>query len=99
MTITLPPELQIQLQTLADRRGEDLNTIDALAMRICEEHPEAAGVPANFTLLDELEGQVIQQEYLAQALAELPERFYQQVPYSLMEAVMNACLVDPARAI
>jgi ATP-dependent helicase/nuclease subunit A len=50
-------------------------------------------------LLDELEGQVIQQEYLAQALAELPERFYHQVPYSLMEAVMQACLVDPASAM
>jgi hypothetical protein len=57
MTITLPPELQTQLQTLADRRGEDLNTIviELLAQSLNPNHPEALGYSCNF--LDNVIGQ------------------------------------------
>jgi ATP-dependent helicase/nuclease subunit A len=85
-------------EILAELEAAPIITIDALALRICEEHSEAAGVPADFQLLDELEGELQQQEYIAQALAALPERFYQQIPYSLLESVVSACLIDPIAA-
>jgi hypothetical protein len=57
MTITLPPELQTQLQTLADRRGKDLNTIviELLAQSLNPNGPEALGYSRNF--LDNVIGQ------------------------------------------
>ena len=50
MTITLPPELQTKLQTLADRRGEDLNTIviELLAQSLNPNYPEALGYSRDF---------------------------------------------------
>jgi hypothetical protein len=57
MTIILSPELQTQLHILADRRGEDLNTvvIELLAQSLNPNHPEALGYSRNF--LDNLIGQ------------------------------------------
>ncbi len=57
MTISLPPELQAQLQTLADRRGEDINTIvlELLAQGLNPSAPETLGYSRNF--LDQVIGQ------------------------------------------
>jgi hypothetical protein len=57
MTISLPPELQAQLQNLADRRGEDLNTIvvELLAQGLNPPSPEALGYSRDF--LDQVIGQ------------------------------------------
>ena len=57
MTITLPPELQTRLQTLADRRGEDLNTIviELLAQSLNPTPPKALGYSRDF--LDNVIGQ------------------------------------------
>ncbi len=95
---TVTQALPDQPRYLAELEAARISTIDALAMRICEEHPEAAGVPADFTLLDDIEGQIRDQEYLEMALDQLPERFYRQIPYSLIEAVMRIGLIDPLSA-
>jgi ATP-dependent helicase/nuclease subunit A len=95
---TIMRELPDRLDIVVELEAAPITTIDALALRICEEHPEAAGVPADFQLLDELEGELHQQEYVVQSLAALPERFYQQIPYSLLESVVSTCLVDPKAA-
>jgi ATP-dependent helicase/nuclease subunit A len=95
---TVTRALPDQPSYLAELEAARISTIDALAMRICEEHPEAAGVPADFTLLDDIEGQIRDQEYLEMALDQLPDRFYRQIPYSLIEAAMRIGLIDPLSA-
>jgi hypothetical protein len=57
MTITLPPELQAAIQSIADRRGADLNTIvlELIAQSLPKNSPEDLGYSQNF--LDNVMGQ------------------------------------------
>jgi hypothetical protein len=50
MTITLPPELQATLQSLADQRGEDIDTIviELLTQSLSHNSPEAIGYSPEF---------------------------------------------------
>ncbi|AIE75754.1 MULTISPECIES: UvrD-helicase domain-containing protein [unclassified Synechocystis] len=80
---------------LAELEAAPICTFHSLAARICREHPEAAGVPADFTPLDEWEGQLWQAEQMAIALDQLPNELYAQIPYSLMKAAMEVFLQDP----
>ncbi|MBE9175555.1 UvrD-helicase domain-containing protein [Synechocystis salina LEGE 06155] len=83
---------------LAELEAAPICTFHSLAARICREHPEAAGVPADFTPLDEWEGQLWQAEQMAIALDQLPSGLYGQIPYSLMKAAMEVFLQDPLSA-
>ncbi|MEO1375883.1 MAG: UvrD-helicase domain-containing protein [Cyanobacteria bacterium J06635_10] len=83
---------------LAELEAAQISTIHALAMRICQEHPEVAGVPADFTVLDELEGSLKSQQWLDEALDTLPVQLYEQVPYSLMSQALQILLDDPISA-
>ncbi|MBE9239960.1 UvrD-helicase domain-containing protein [Synechocystis salina] len=83
---------------LAELEAAPICTFHSLAARICREHPEAAGVPADFTPLDEWEGQLWQTEQMAIALDQLPNQLYAQIPYSLMKAAMEVFLQDPLSA-
>src|SRR5689334_18113421 len=51
-------ELPERADILAELEAAQISTIHALAMRICQEHPQAADVSPDFTVLDELEGMV-----------------------------------------
>ncbi len=83
---------------LAELEAAQISTIHALAMRICREHPEVAGVPADFTVLDKLEGSLKTQQWLDEALDTLPVQLYEQVPYSLMSQALQLLLSDPISA-
>ena len=83
---------------LAEVEAAQISTFHALASRICREHPEAAGVPADFVALDEWEGDIWQAEQLAIALDQLPSDFYEKIPYSLMREAIAALLNDPLSA-
>jgi ATP-dependent helicase/nuclease subunit A len=83
---------------LAELEAAPICTFHSLAARICREHPEAAGVPADFTPLDEWEGQLWQGEQMVIALDQLPSELYAQIPYSLMKAAMEVFLRDPLSA-
>ena len=83
---------------LAELEAAQISTIHALAMRICREHPEVAGVPADFTVLDKLEGSLKTQQWLDEALDTLPVQIYEQVPYSLMSQALQVLLSDPISA-
>jgi ATP-dependent helicase/nuclease subunit A len=83
---------------LAELEAAQISTIHALAMRICREHPEVAGVPADFSVLDELEGFLQTKEWLDEALDTLPVKLYEQVPYSLMSQALEILLYDPISA-
>ncbi|MEA5594796.1 BREX-3 system P-loop-containing protein BrxF [Rivularia sp. UHCC 0363] len=83
---------------IAELEAAQISTIDALAMRICQEHPEVAGVPADFTVLDKLEGSLKTQQWLDEALDTLPIQLYDRVPYSLMSQGLQILLSDPISA-
>jgi len=87
-----PPDL------LAELEAAQISTIHALAMRICREHPQAADVSPDFTVLDELEGILWVSQWLNEALDCLPVELYEQIPYSLMSQVLQALLKDPIAA-
>jgi len=87
-----------QFDWLAELEAAQISTFHSLAARICQEHPEAAHVPADFTLLDALEGNLWQAEQMAIAIDQLPMEFYDRVPYSRLQAAMGAFLNDPLSA-
>ncbi|BCX10110.1 MAG: hypothetical protein KatS3mg066_3969 [Fischerella sp.] len=83
---------------LAELEAAQISTIHALAMRICREHPQAADVPPDFTVLDELEGVLWVNQWLDEALDTLPVELYEKVPYSLMSQTLQVLLQDPIAA-
>ncbi|ANV85832.1 hypothetical protein AWQ21_14975 (plasmid) [Picosynechococcus sp. PCC 7003] len=83
---------------LAEVEAAQISTFHAVAMRICREHPEAAGVPATFQPLDEWEGKIWQAEQLNLALAEMPTELYGDIPYSTLKEAIAALLGDPLSA-
>ena len=95
---TVQQEAPERFDWLAELEAAPICTFHSLAARIRREHPEAAGVPADFTPLDEWEGQLWQAEQVAIALDQLPSGLYGQIPYSLMKAAMEVFLQDPLSA-
>ncbi len=103
-------ELRARIRTLiaeelADRpaaqveiEAAQIGTIHALAARICRDHPDAAGVPADFAVLDELEGSIWRAERLEEALATLPASLFRDLPYQDVRAVLVALVDDPVEA-
>ena len=61
---------------LAELEAAQISTLHALASRICREHPNEAEVPPDFSILDELEGELWLSECIEAALAQLPARLY-----------------------
>jgi len=95
---TVTAQAQNGLDWLAELEAAPICTFHSLSSRICREHPNEAGVPADFIPLDEWEGKLWQAEQLAIALEQLPENLYAQVPYSLMRSAIEAFLKDPLSA-
>ncbi|MBD2075483.1 UvrD-helicase domain-containing protein [Phormidium sp. FACHB-592] len=83
---------------VAELEAAQISTFHALAARVCREHPDAAGVPPDFAVLDDLAGTVWLAEAFAEALDQIPLHLYKQVPYSSMRAIMLALLGDPLTA-
>lgn len=86
-------------EVAAELEAAPILTMHALAARICREHPDAAGVPADFNILEERpEGPIWLMEQLDEAIASLPEDLLAQLPASLLRAAMEAFLSDPLTA-
>ena len=83
---------------LAELEAAQISTIHALCARVCREHPEEAGVPPDFGILDELRGRLWTADRLADAMDYLPEEHYRVVPYPLMQAALETLLSDPLAA-
>ncbi len=82
-------------RALAELEAAPISTIHALAARVCREHPERAGVPADFRVLDDLERAVWKSARLEEALALLPREIYYHLPVALLRSALVALLDDP----
>ncbi|MGC9525452.1 MAG: UvrD-helicase domain-containing protein [Limnospira sp.] len=91
-------ELPFCPDILAELEAAPISTIHALASRICREHPQSAGVPADFRVLEDLEGQLWLSEGLEAALSRLPIQVFETIPYSLLSKILAAFSDDPLMA-
>ena len=83
---------------LAELEAATIGTVHALCLRICRDHPEAAGVPPDVRILDPLEGTVWTAERLESALRRLPPELFDALPYERVRELLAALLADPWRA-
>lgn len=83
---------------LFELEAAPIGTIHGLAASICRAHPDAANVPADFVILDALEGSLWQAEYFENALANLPEETVEVLPYSQLRTVLEHLLNQPHSA-
>jgi ATP-dependent helicase/nuclease subunit A len=90
----LPGEADV----LAELEFAQISTIHALAARICRDHWQAAGVSPDFTILDELEGQIRNAQWLDEALDRLPSYIYAKVPHSTLLSILQLFFDDPVTA-
>ncbi|MGL5832493.1 MAG: UvrD-helicase domain-containing protein, partial [Waterburya sp.] len=91
-------ELPQRLDLLAELEAAQISTIHALSARVCQEHFQLLNIPADFQVLDNLEGQVWLDEGLQQALTQLSPEIFQLIPYSLLKDVLGRLLDDPYTA-
>lgn len=96
-------------QKMVERLGRDhekvieleaaqISTIHALATRICREHPQEAGVPVDFQVLEESEGNIYRSESLPKIIEQIPQEDFGTLPYSLAECAIREYLNDPITA-
>jgi ATP-dependent helicase/nuclease subunit A len=91
-------ELPQRLDLLAELEAAQISTIHALSARVCQEHFQLLNIPADFQVLDNLEGQVWLDDGLQQALTQLSPEVFQLIPYSLLKDVLGRLLDDPYTA-
>jgi ATP-dependent helicase/nuclease subunit A len=91
-------ELPQRLDLLAELEAAQISTIHALSARVCQEHFQVLNIPADFQVLDDLEGQGWLAEALKQAMAKLSPEVFQLIPYSLLKDVLERLLEDPYTA-
>ncbi|MEN9518148.1 MAG: hypothetical protein RLZZ381_736 [Cyanobacteriota bacterium] len=91
-------ELPQRSDLLAELEACQISTIHALSARVCQEHFQVLNIPADFQVLDDLEGQVWLDDGLQQAMTQLAPRVFQLIPYSLLKDVLSRLLDDPYTA-
>ena len=91
-------ELPERLDLIAELEAAQMSTIHALSARICKEHFQEIEIPADFEVLDDLEGRVWLDDALQQAITRLPIEVFQVIPYSLLQEVLTTLLEDPYTA-
>ena len=83
---------------LAELEAAQISTIHALCARVCREHPDEAGVPPDFGILDELRGRLWTAERLWTPWTRSPPATTRPLPYPLMQAALEALSTDPIAA-
>ncbi len=91
-------ELPQRLDLIAELEAAQISTIHALSARVCQEHFQVINIPADFQVLDDLEGQVWLGDALQQAITQLSPLVFNAIPYSLLQEILNRLLDDPYTA-
>ena len=87
-------KLPDRLDLLAELEAAQISTIHALSARLCKEHWHLIDIPADFEVLESLEGQIWLEDGLKMALANLPPQIFATIPYSLLQQILNKLLDD-----
>jgi ATP-dependent helicase/nuclease subunit A len=91
-------KLPERLDLLAELEAAQISTMHALAARLCQEHFQVLNIPADFQVLDDLEGQGWLADGLKQAMAKLSPEVFELIPYSQLTEVLERLLEDPYTA-
>jgi ATP-dependent helicase/nuclease subunit A len=91
-------ELPERWDLLAQLEAAQISTIHALASRICREHFNLIDIPADFTVIDDLEGKIWLEEKLQEALTRLSPQLFAAIPYSFLAKILVSLLEDPYTA-
>ena len=91
-------ELPARWDLIAELEAAQISTIHALSARICQEHFQTINIPADFQVLDDLEGKIWLGDGLQQALMQLAPEIFQVIPYSLLHDILDRLLEDPYTA-
>jgi len=83
---------------LAEVEAAPIGTIHALAQIICRRYPEAAEVPPDYNLVDELDAKLWLREALDETLASLPQEDLDAIGYPTLRLALEVALEDPTRA-
>ncbi len=84
---------------LSELEAAQISTLHSLAARICREHPDAAGVTADFVILNERpDGELWLSEKLADAISTLPPETFATVPSGILRDALETLLADPILA-
>lgn len=85
-------------ERLAELEAAPIATVHGLCLRICRDHPEAAGLPHDVSVLDPLEGGAWSAELLERVLADAPGELFLAMPYERVRDVLAGLLKDPYTA-
>ncbi|MFM8393995.1 MAG: UvrD-helicase domain-containing protein, partial [Acidobacteriota bacterium] len=97
VTTRLPGEEEL----LAEIDPAPIGTIHSLCARICRDHPQEAGLPADFAILDEIGARLANPELIDQALDEMGpeiEAIGEAIPFSLLRELLRRLVSDPVTA-
>jgi ATP-dependent helicase/nuclease subunit A len=87
-------ELPERFDLLAQLEAAPISTIHALASRICREHFSEITIHPDFTVIDDLEGQIWLNEKLKEALTKLSPKLFKVIPYSALGEIITNLLAD-----
>lgn len=91
-------ELNKNDDRIAELEAARIGTIHSLAAVICRQHPTEAGVPPDFSILDDLQGPIWVLERLNDALDELDPATMRLIPFSRMRTSIRELMTDPFMA-
>ena len=95
---TLHKELPDHVDLHAELEAAQIGTLHALAARICRDHPQLSGVPADFSVVENIENITYQADLLEDILGKLSDDVFDGIGYSQLKQVITQLLIDPISA-
>jgi ATP-dependent helicase/nuclease subunit A len=95
---TLHEELPDRADLHAELEAAQIGTLHALAARICRDHPQLSGVPADFSVVEDIENIAYQTDLLEEALGKLSVDVFESIGYSQLKQILTQLLMDPISA-
>ena len=82
-------------ERLAELEAARISTFHSLASAICRQHSNEAGIPGDFTILDEVQGALWLADRVDDALDTLPEGLFRRLGFTRMRTIIRSMLQDP----